>query len=160
MSTKENKELENEIRHFYEEYTICLDNNDFERWPSFFVEEAQYRIISREDFDRNLPLGAMTCDGVGMIQDRVTALTKVLVYEPRIWRRFVSSVQVLSTKGGIIESRANFLLYESLIDREPRLNMLGQYVDMLIHENGSFKIKSRDCVYDNYRIHTTLFAPV
>ena len=159
MQTRENDDLMRELRDFYEDYSTCLDSNDFERWPSFFLDDARYRIISREDFTRGLPLGAMTCEGVGMIHDRVTALVKVPVYYPRVWRRFVSSIQLLSSKGGVIESRANFLLYESLMDREPRVNMLGQYVDTLVHANGSFKIKSRDCVYDNYRIHTTLYAP-
>jgi anthranilate 1,2-dioxygenase small subunit len=148
------------VREFYEEYTTCLDDSDFERWPSFFADDADYRIISRENFDRGLPMASMTCNGIGMIRDRVTALMKVLVYEPRYLRRYVSSVRVVSEEGNIIKSRANFLLFESMMDREPKLNMLGRYHDTLLRDGDGFRIKERNCVYDNYRILTTLYAPV
>ena len=153
-------QLQSELRHFYEQYTTCLDDTDFKRWLTFFTPDAKYRITSRENFRRKLPIAAMSCDGIGMIEDRVTALVEVLVYEPRVWRRFVSSLRVDSVEGGIIRSRANFLLFESMMDREPQLNMLGEYVDTLVRQDGSFRFKERICVYDNYRIQTTLFAPV
>jgi anthranilate 1,2-dioxygenase small subunit len=148
------------LRQFYEEYTTCLDDTDFDRWLTFFTPEAQYQITSRENFKRKLPVAAMSCDGLGMIKDRVTALVKVLVYEPRVWRRYVSSVRVDTLDGEVIHSRANFLLFESMMDREPQLNMLGEYVDQVVRNGDSFLFSSRTCVYDNYRIQTTLFAPV
>lgn len=152
--------LQNALRHFYEAYAICLDECDFERWPTFFTPDAKYQITSRENFQRRLPVAAMSCDGVGMIKDRVTALVKVLVYEPRVWRRYVTSVRVESVDGDQLRTRANFLLYESMMDREPQLNMLGEYVDIIVRRGDSFLLKERSCVYDNYRIQTTLFAPV
>jgi anthranilate 1,2-dioxygenase small subunit len=156
----ESLSLEQAIRDFYEDYTICLDEADYDRWPSYFTDDAVYKIISRENFDRGLPMASMSCEGIGMIKDRVTALVKVLVYEPRYWRRYVSSVRVRSHEGDMIRSGANFLLYESMLDREPQLNMLGQYRDILVRNGDSFLIKERLAVYDNHRILTTLFAPV
>lgn len=156
----ETRSLEQAIRDFYEDYTICLDESDYDRWPSYFTDDAIYKIISRENFDRGLPMASMSCDGIGMIKDRVTALVKVLVYEPRYWRRYVSSVRIRSREGDVIKSCANFLLYESMLDREPKLNMLGQYHDTLVRDGDSFRIRERLCVYDNHRILTTLFAPV
>ncbi len=156
----EAKSLEQQIRDFYEEYTICLDDADYDRWSSYFTDDAEYKIISRENFDRGLPMASMSCEGIGMIKDRVTALVKVLVYEPRYWRRYVSSVRVKACDGNVIKSGANFLLYESMLDREPQLNMLGQYHDTLVRDGDSFRIKERFAVYDNHRILTTLFAPV
>jgi len=155
-----NDALVQAVRDFYEEYTICLDDSDFERWPSYFTEDADYRIISRENFDRGLPMASMTCNGIGMIKDRVTALLKVLVYEPRHLRRYVSSVRVKSQDGNVIKSGANFLVFESMMDRETQLNMIGAYHDTLVREGDSFRIKERNCVYDNHRILTTLYAPI
>ena len=159
LFSQNNPALQSALVQFYEKYTTCLDDADFDRWPSFFTPDAKYQITSRENFARGLPIAAMSCDGVGMIKDRVTALVKVLVYEPRIWRRYVSSVRIDAIDGETIRSRANFLLFESMMDREPQLNMLGQYVDTIVHRDGSFRLKERSCVYDNYRIQTTLFAP-
>jgi anthranilate 1,2-dioxygenase small subunit len=156
----ESTSLEHAIRNFYEDYTICLDEADYDRWPSYFTQDAIYKIISRENFDRGLPMASMSCEGKGMIKDRVTALVKVLVYEPRYWRRYVSSVRVKSRDGDTIHASGNFLLYESMLDREPQLNMLGQYHDILVRNGDSFLFKQRLAVYDNHRILTTLFAPV
>ena len=156
---RNDKALRSDLREFYEQYTICLDDNDFDRWLGFFTQDASYQITSRENFSRGLPLAAMSCEGKGMLQDRVTSLCKVLVYEPRIWRRYVTSLRIDRIEGNTIYSRANFLLYESMMDREPQLNMLGEYIDTIVHKDGAFLLKQRHCVYDNYRILTTLFAP-
>jgi len=152
--------LQDALRRFYDEYAACLDDADYDRWTTFFTDDAKYRITSRENFDRGLPMAAMSCDGIGMIKDRVTALVKVLVYEPRFWRRFVTNVRVVSQEGGVIRSKANFLLIESMLDREPQINMLGSYHDTIVQRGEGFLIKDRRCVYDNARILTTLFAPV
>jgi anthranilate 1,2-dioxygenase small subunit len=149
----------NELRQFYEDYASCLDDANFERWATFFTDDAQYRVTSRENYDRGLPMSAMSCDGIGMIRDRVMALQKVLVYQPRFWRRFVSSVRVLSEENGVIKSKANFLLVEAMLDREPQINMVGQYIDTLVSRGEGFAIKERQCVYDNARILTTLVTP-
>ena len=78
------RELQDSLREFYEEYINCLNDSEFDRWPSFFLDDAKYRITSRENFARNLPMAAMSCVGRREIQDRVTALQKVLVFEPRL----------------------------------------------------------------------------
>ena len=160
LSVQNDFQLQAALQQYYEQYTNCLDDTDFDRWLTFFTPDAKYQITSRENFRRKLPIAAMSCDGIGMIQDRVTALVKVLVYEPRIWRRFVSSLRIDRIEGDIIHSRANFLLFESMMDREPQLNMVGEYVDIVVRENGTFRFRERIAVYDNYRIQTTLFAPV
>ena len=160
LSVQNDFQLQAALQQYYEQYTNCLDDTDFDRWLTFFTPDAKYQITSRENFRRKLPIAAMSCDGIGMIQDRVTALVKVLVYEPRIWRRFVSSLRIDRIEGDIIHSRAKFLLFESMMDREPQLNMVGEYVDIVVRENGTFRFRERIAVYDNYRIQTTLFAPV
>lgn len=154
------RELMRSLREHYEDYSTCLDDADYDRWTEFFTNDAKYKIISRENWDRDLPMGSMSCDGIGMIKDRVTALVKVLVYEPRYWRRFVSSIRVLSVRDDIIQASSNFLLYESMLDREPQLNMLGRTFDTLERNGETFRFKERYCVYDNHRILTTLFAPI
>ena len=38
-----------EVEDLYAEYVACLDQDELERWPDFFVEEAVYRVVARED---------------------------------------------------------------------------------------------------------------
>ena len=36
--------LRSELRDFYDDYAECLDEDDLENWPSFFTEDAVYRV--------------------------------------------------------------------------------------------------------------------
>ncbi|SFB89954.1 anthranilate 1,2-dioxygenase small subunit [Polaromonas sp. OV174] len=152
--------LRGQLRDFYDDYAFCLDEVELEKWPDFFVEECHYRIQSRENHDANLPVGIVYCMNKNMLKDRVTALRNTTVYEPRTLRHFISGVRIDQVSPGEIRTQANFLIIESMSDQEPMVNMVGRYIDRIVLENGSLKIKSRDCVYDNYQILTSLIIPV
>jgi anthranilate 1,2-dioxygenase small subunit len=148
------------LRDFYDDYTFCLDDGQLERWPTFFTEDCRYRVISRENYDDDLPHATLYCDGLNMIKDRVTALRETTVYEPRSLRHLVGGLQVLGQEGDLIKATANFAIFESLSDREPVVNMVGRYVDAIVRDGSSFLFKDRFCVFDNYRIRTSLIIPV
>jgi anthranilate 1,2-dioxygenase small subunit len=148
------------LRDFYEDYAICLDAVELERWPDFFVEDCRYRVLSRENHDAGLPLSLIYCDGRNMLKDRVTALRETTVHEPRSLRHFISCVRPTAVEGGLIRAEANFAILESLSDREPELNMVGRYLDTLVETDEGFLLKDRWCVYDNYRIRNSLIIPV
>ena len=50
------------LRDFYDDYVAYLDEGDFDSWLDLFVEESEYRVVSRENFERGLPLATMRCD--------------------------------------------------------------------------------------------------
>lgn len=156
-------ELRSEVRAFYEDYAECLDSEAFTDWPSFFTEDARYEVISRENHEQGLRHAPIWCQGKAMLRDRVTALLSAAQYEPRALRHFIGGVHVQDPgkRGGEIAARANFLIIESLLEREPQILMIGRYLDRLRRgDDGSLKLKERVCVYDNYRIRTTLVIPV
>src|SRR6185436_14253503 len=49
------------IEAFMADYVHCLDTDQLEAWPDFFTEDARYRVCTRENFDRRLPLSVMSC---------------------------------------------------------------------------------------------------
>jgi anthranilate 1,2-dioxygenase small subunit len=148
------------IRAFYEDYIVCLDEAELERWPDFFTEDAVYKITSRENHDSGLEHGEILCEGKGMIRDRVTAIRETLVYEPRAQRRFVDGLRVRSVEGGLVRAQAGFAVFEAMADREPYLLMMGRSLDTLVEGGDGFRFAERLCVYDNYRIRTSLILPV
>lgn len=148
------------LRDFNEEYAACLNSNQLERWPDFFVEDCHYRVLSKENFDANLPIGVIYCMNKNMLRDRVTALRQTTVYEPRALRHLFGGVDIKKVEGNSIFAETNFLIVESLSDRDPILNMAGRYVDEILHKDGGFLIRSRDVVHDNYRVLTSLIIPV
>ena len=59
-----------------------------------------------------------------------------------------------------IRAEANYAILECLSDRDPIVNMVGRYLDVLVRTDDGFRLKDRWCVYDNYRIRTSLIVPV
>ncbi|MBN8605554.1 MAG: aromatic-ring-hydroxylating dioxygenase subunit beta [Caulobacterales bacterium] len=147
------------VRDFYEDYAATLDADRVEAWPAFFTEDALYQVISRESHSQGLTHATIYCNGIRMIRDRGAAIRQTAVFEQRVIRHFISNVQV-SEENGEIRGGANFLLIESLYDREPQVLMVGEYIDVLVRDGDGFKLKQRSAVYDNYRVRTTLVLPV
>ena len=148
------------LREFYEDYAWCLDEFRLEDWPTFFVEDCHYRVQSRENHDAGLPVGVIHCMNKNMLKDRVTALRKTTVFQPRSLKHFISGVQILEAREAELDAQANFLIVESMSDRNPEITLVGRYIDRIEFSKNGFKIKSRDCVYDNYQILTSLITPV
>ena len=154
------RQLRAELRDLYDDYAFCLDDMDLDGWCGFFTEDCTYKVISFENHSEGLPLALIECRGIGMVRDRVAAIRETTVYEPRQLRHFVSGVRVDSVEGDVVAARANFLIAESLADREPQIAMVGRYLDRLVRIGKALKFQERLCVYDNYRIRTSLVVPV
>lgn len=150
----------NELRDFYEDVAACLDTDHLAEFPSFFTETAKYQIISRENHDEGLEHAPIFCLGRAMIEDRVTATLQSALYQPRSLRHFISGVRIVEAGDEEVGAEANFLIVESLIEQDPQILMVGRYLDRVRREQGILKFRERTCVYDNYRIRTTLVIPV
>lgn len=153
-------ELRAELRDLYDDYASCLDDMDLDAWCGFFTDDCTYKVISFENHSEGLPLALIECRGIGMVRDRVAAIRETAVYEPRQLRHFVSGVCVDGVEGELIAARASFLIAESLADREPQIALVGRYLDRLVRIGNTLKFRERLCVYDNYRIRTSLVVPV
>lgn len=152
--------LRNELRDFYDDYANTLDDFNLEAWVDFFTEDCHYRVISQENASAGLPLGLIYCMNKNMLRDRVTAIRETTMYEPRMLRHFVSGVRINSQEGDRLHTQANFMIVESLSDQEPTVNLVGVYKDIIERTEDGFLLKSRDCIYDNYRIRNSLIIPV
>ncbi|MES3001373.1 MAG: aromatic-ring-hydroxylating dioxygenase subunit beta [Pseudomonadota bacterium] len=151
--------LRSEVRDLNDDYACALDDVDLDRWAGFFTEDCHYRVVSQENFKQDLPLSTLECSGIGMVRDRIAAIRQTAVFEPRTVRHIVSSVRV-AEEGGEISAQSSFVLFESLSDREPHLLMVGRYADKLVRREGRLLFRERLCVYDNYRVRTSLIYPV
>jgi 3-phenylpropionate/cinnamic acid dioxygenase small subunit len=153
--------LKAEIEDFNWDYADALDNNRLGEWPNFFTEDAFYRIRSRENADAGMPVGLVHCEGRRMIVDRAFALQHTEMFEPRYYRHVIGTAKVLDVSGsGVITARANYALYETIIDEDTRLLQAGQYVDEFVRTGGRLLLKRRECIYDSSIVHTALIYPV
>lgn len=152
--------LRAQMRDLNDDYAAALDDLDFSAWTGFFTEDCRYRVVSLENFNEGLPLSTMECYGAGSLRDRIAAIKTTAVFEPRTLRHIVGGVRVLGADGDDIRATANFAIFESLSDREPHIFMTGRYLDRVVRSGDSLKLRERICVFDNYRVRTSLVFPV
>jgi anthranilate 1,2-dioxygenase small subunit len=153
--------LRAEIEAFNTDYAAKLDRQDLTAWVDCFTEDAFYTVISRENVERNQPVGLIYCEGRGMIADRAFALLKTAMFGPRYLRHMVSDLSVAMQVDGSVRAGANFVVFEVLTDRpDVRVLLVGEYRDVFVREGNALKLKERRCVYDNLLIPTALCIPV
>ncbi len=96
-----------------------------------------------------------------MIVDRAFALQHTEMFEPRYYRHVIGTAKVFEmSAGGVITARANYALYETIIDEDTRLMQAGQYVDEFVRAGGRLLLKRRECIYDSSIVQTALIYPV
>ncbi len=101
-------QLKAAVCDLYDDYADAVDTEDLDRWVGFFSDDASYRVIARESHSLGLTHATIYCDGIGMIRDRATMLTKVAVFEPRVLRHFITGVRIHSASADTIVASANF----------------------------------------------------
>jgi anthranilate 1,2-dioxygenase small subunit len=141
-------------------YVECLDDDRLEEWPDFFVENAVYKIMARENVERGLPIATMSCTSKGMMQDRVVALRKASVFSPRYLRHLVSNLRVLGMDGDAYLLQANFAVFQTLMDEESKVFMVGKYRAKLLLTGDGPKFREVLAIYDSLQIPGLLAVPI
>jgi anthranilate 1,2-dioxygenase small subunit len=153
------RELHFEIEQLNHAYAHVLDNEHYEQFPDFFVEDCLYRVVPRENHLLGLPIAAIHCESKGMIKDRVRAARESTMAEPRTLRHFISNVRVLEA-GETIRAEANVLIVETMLNRMTDILLSGFYLDRIVRRDGRLRFKERLCIYDSLLLPTSLVAPV
>jgi 3-phenylpropionate/cinnamic acid dioxygenase small subunit len=154
------RDLRLELEALYAEYAGCLDEERFEDWPDFFTEDCLYKIVPRENFERGLPLATWLSESKGYLRDRVLGIRKTLLFAPRRIRRMVSGIRILGWERDVLETRANYAAFETLIDETTRVFNVGAYHDRIVEEAGALKFREKICVFDSLLVPNSLIYPL
>jgi anthranilate 1,2-dioxygenase small subunit len=141
-------------------YVHALDNGEYERWPDFFTEDALYKIVARDNYERDLPLATLFCRGKGMMRDRVIAIREALVYSHSYLRHMVSAVRVIDGDGGGFAAESNYVVFSTAHDEETRVFNAGKYIDEIVYADGRAKFQKKLVVYDSLLISSLLVIPL
>jgi len=161
--TVERRELADEVESLYATYCEALDDGEIERWPGFFAAEGRYRITTKENVERGMPLCFVLCDGQAMLRDRAAALRKTVVHRRRVQRRILSGLRLKTIDGpdgGAIQTCVSFLLCESMGDGPTRLLVSGRASDAIVREAGALRFQQRLCVIDARIVPDSLVFPI
>jgi 3-phenylpropionate/cinnamic acid dioxygenase small subunit len=142
------------------EYAHALDNEHYDAWLDFFVEDCMYRVVPRENHILGLPIALIHCESKGMLKDRVLAARESTMAEPRTIRHFIGNIRVIEVDDSEIRAEANVLIVQTMINRMTEIVLSGYYLDRITRSNGRLLFKERLCIYDSLLIPTSLIAPV
>ena len=149
-----------EAEDLYAEYAEVIDTGALDRWPALFADPCLYRIVSKENHDRGLPLSLMCCESQGMLKDRALACQTLNVYGPRTWRHAITQLRLRPEGDGVAAARANFAVFETRAGEPTRILCAGRYLDALVRVDGALRFREKICVYDTTIIPGSIVLPL
>lgn len=153
-------QLHHEIDQLNAAYAAALDEKRFDAWPGFFVEDGQYKVQARENFDRNLPLALIALESQGMMKDRVYGITQTIYHRPYYTRHVLSPARVMSDDGELVQAQTHYAVFRTRPGDASEVYNVGRYIDELVRVEGALKFRSRLCVYDSEMVLNSLIYPV
>jgi anthranilate 1,2-dioxygenase small subunit len=143
------------------DYVQCIDDDDLEKWPDFFTDPCLYRVVSRDSYERDLPVAVIHCDSQGMLKDRVFSLRHANIYAKHHYRHFLGRTQVRSvSENGVVEARTNYQVIRTLSGGATDLFSVGVYLDRVAVVEGAARFHEKLVVYENSSFETLLATPL
>jgi salicylate 5-hydroxylase small subunit len=153
-------QLRQDIADLYAAYAACLDDGRYDEWPDFFTEDAWYRVVPRENYERGLPLSTMSLKGRAMMKDRIYGVTNTIFHAPYYQRHVIGLPLVTADGDKLFSVKASYCVFRTKRDCTPETFNVGQYVDIIENADGVLKFTQKFCVFDNDLIPNSLIYPI
>lgn len=142
------------------EYGMALDEDRLEDWVELFVEDCDYRVVTRENVEQNLPNVLMWCDNKSMLRDRIESYRQVNLYNPHYDRHVIGPLRMLGEKNGVAIFEASYSLFQTDLEGNSRLFSVGRYRVDAVAADGAARIKTMLVVADTGTIPSLLATPI
>lgn len=148
------------LQNLLVQYAHAIDDDRLEEWSSFFTADCVYKITSRENYDRKLPVSLVYCTGPGMLDDRISALRTANIYEPHTYCHMIGVLELLRAGAGEYETRSNFMILRTMAEGDMSVFLAGKYIDTIVETGEGLKFRNRTIILESRRIDTLLVIPV
>lgn len=138
----------------------AIDDDRLDDFPGFFVESGVYKVASRFNLDRGLPLAQINCTSRGMIADRILSLRKANVFPTQRYRHLVSGIAVTADPDGTFAARSSYLVVRIMDDGGSGLYSSGEFRDRIRFVDGQPRFEERMVVFDGRSIDSLLAIPL
>jgi len=152
--------LRQELLALQDAYISTLDTDALELWPDMFVEDCLYEIIPKENFDLGLPAPVIYCDSKKMLRDRVVSLRNANIFQPVVYRHFISGLSIVAASPDQVEMRSSYLVINTSQLGQSTVYQTGRYHDLVVREEDCWRFKTKRVIYDTSRIQTALAIPI
>jgi len=142
------------------EYGMALDEDRLEDWVELFVEDCDYRVVTRENVEQDLPNVLIWCDNKNMLRDRVESYRQVNLYNPHYDRHVIGPLRMLGEKNGTTAFEASYSLFQTDLEGNSRLFSVGRYRVEARLLNDSARLKSVMVIADTGTVPSLLATPI
>ena len=149
-----------DVIRLYSDYAAAVDSADWDRWVDFFVEDCEYKIQPRENFERGFPLCTLALLSKNMLKDRVYGIHETLYHDPYYQRHVVGLPVIRESRDGIIVAEANYAVFRTKLSGESTVFNVGRYLDRIRRNQDGLKFISRLCIYDSEMIPNSIIYPI
>ncbi len=149
-----------DLSDLYASYSACIDARRFEEWPAFFTEDCRYRVVARENHERNLPLGTVDLQTRGALMDRVYAVQSTLFHAPYYQRHIVGPTHIIGRDGDAILAEANYLVIRTKRDQPSEVFNAGRYLDRIVPVSEGLRFAEKICIFDSELILNSIIYPL
>jgi salicylate 5-hydroxylase small subunit len=160
LSAADPRDLHYALDRLNADYALAIDEDELERWPDFFLDDAIYRVVPRENYEAGYPIAVMHCASRRMMEDRVTHIRETCMFGPRRHRHIIGNVRVTGFDGRAARVQSNYAVFETMIDTKTQVFNVGKYVDVVVCDGGALRFRERHCVFDSSIIPTSLIYPI
>jgi anthranilate 1,2-dioxygenase small subunit len=149
-----------EINHLLAEYGLLLDEDRLEEWAELFTEDANYKVITRENQKLNLPAAVIWCDNQKMIRDRIHSYRHVNEYNLHWDRHVIGPARIKPISSSVWQVQASYSLFQTNLEGRSILFSVGQYNFKIVRDNEALKIQFLEVVSDTGSFETLLATPI
>jgi salicylate 5-hydroxylase small subunit len=118
MSAQDDVQTYLALAQLYADYAAAVDAADWDRWVEFFVDDCEYKVQPRENFERGFPLSTLALLSKGMLRDRVYGIRETLFHDPYYQRHTVGLPRILRREGDLVEAEANYAVFLTKLSQE------------------------------------------
>ena len=142
------------------EYGLLLDDDKLEAWVDLFTDDCDYRIVTRENVEQNLPNVLIWCKGRRMLADRITSYRQVNEYNLHWDCHTISMPRILGNEDGTWRVEASYSLFQTNLEGQSRLFSVGRYRARVVVDGDTARIREMVVIADTGSIPTLVATPI
>ena len=141
-------------------YARVIDTDRLEDWPGLFHDPCLYKLTTADNVAKGLEGGLIYADTRGMLEDRISSLRKVNIYESQRYRHIVGLPVVTGQANGAAEVETPFLIVRIMREGQMDVFATGCYRDRIKPDpSGALRFSQRIVVCDSRRFDTLVAIP-
>lgn len=148
------------LQALYADYAAALDARELERWPGFFTEDGVYRLQSRENHERGLPLATMAFESRGMLKDRVFGAAQTLFHDPYHQRHVIGVPRLLRAADDGWHCESSYVVIRTKRDAMPEILSVGRTLDRVVATPEGLRFAERLVIFDNDLVPNSIIDPL